>query len=395
MSIRLNVQADNINMVNINLGNTFTLEMWLYVTFSQFANYKILDISSGGVSIRPLHISYNNISTFRISNGIVDGVSSYTTPISFNTWNHIALVRTPYGGRYYEYLYLNGTIAFIYSDDDAIKYNLVNISIHPSFTIVMFMYNFKLIKSLLYGAPESGASFSPSVLLPVDFNIYLLVVYTKVNLNVITGGDTVPNGTYIVASAGSSTTSTILSYLTTVNNAPTGANFPHATICFVSGTPVLTDNSGYVSINELIPGVHAIGGQPILTVTQSITPERYLVNIPKNSLGYDVPSVDTTVSINHKILVNGDMTEAGKLVKFNPEISFVNYNQEVLYNVVLPTHGTMTVNNMTVETLNPEFLIAKMFVAMNSMNQEQRDNVVKLHNEYIKTIVGGRQTNKK
>ncbi len=390
MSISLS-GTSSITMTGINLGSIFTVEMWLYVSQTSISHpFFQIKLPNDNLLMEIVVGPDDNQEAFSLFN-----IGGEQAGLPIDTWHHLTIVRSQLSnaGVYNIYIYINGKRGsspyfgvpnFSYSEPD-LDYTNVNITIGRASPFTTFIYNFELIKALPYGGV--GAEFTSSMLLPTNFNDYVSVLYTKIQDTVIGGGEIYPF--YQVASAG--TAEVTFSNVTTSLNKPTGATVPHATICFVAGTPVMTDNSGYVPINELAlnltTGTHTIGGQAILAVTQSITPERHLVNIRKNALGVNVPSADTKVSINHKILVNGDMTEAGKLVKFNPDISFVDYNQEVLYNVVLQTHGTMTVNNMTVETLDPESLIAKMFVAMKDMSQEQRDTIVKLHNEYVKTVI--------
>ena len=80
--------------------------------------------------------------------------------------------------------------------------------------------------------------------------------------------------------------------------------------------------------------------------------ETKMVSIKKNSLGENIPNKDTLVTMNHQIFYNQKMVPARVLTRKNG-VSFVESNNQIVYNVLLPTHTYMRVNNMTVETLHP------------------------------------------
>jgi hypothetical protein len=142
--------------------------------------------------------------------------------------------------------------------------------------------------------------------------------------------------------------------------------FSSGNICFPAGTPVETDQ-GIVAISDINPDIHTIGGQPVLAVTRTLMEiNNRLVVFEEDALGENCPSQKTTCSPNHKILYNGKMVEAYMIANSfngkNPAVYRVDYDDQPLYNVVLPEHSTMVVNNMTVETLAPHNPIAKRFM---------------------------------
>jgi hypothetical protein len=142
--------------------------------------------------------------------------------------------------------------------------------------------------------------------------------------------------------------------------------FSSGNICFPASTPVETDQ-GVVAISEINPDIHTIRRQPVLAVTRTLMEiNNRLVVFEEDALGENCPSQKTTCSPNHKILYNGKMVEAFMIANSfngsNPAVYRVDYDDQPLYNVVLPEHSTMVVNNMTVETLAPHNPIAMRFM---------------------------------
>ena len=121
-------------------------------------------------------------------------------------------------------------------------------------------------------------------------------------------------------------------------------------ICFVAGTLVDTDQ-GRIPI-ELLTSKNSINGQFIQAITEvELGQGDYLVNLSKDSLGKNLPNTDTLISKNHGIYLNGTMKRAKFLL--NGSSITRNYPTEktLLYNVLLPKHSQMKINNMTLETL--------------------------------------------
>jgi len=154
-------------------------------------------------------------------------------------------------------------------------------------------------------------------------------------------------------------------------------------VCFPSGTPVNTDQ-GSIEIQKIKPNVHTINNFKIIAVTKTVTLEDKIVCIKKNALGENVPSQTTFISKNHKILYNDEMIKAKHLVKKIEDVEFKEYNGEALYNVLLETNNTMTVNNLIVETLDPKNMISQLYNG--KLNKADAQNIVvsinKLANEY-------------
>ena len=134
---------------------------------------------------------------------------------------------------------------------------------------------------------------------------------------------------------------------------------PPAPICFPAGTPVLT-NLGEVAIEKLNPAKHTIRGNQIVAITQSRPLQKYIVCFEKDSLSKNVPSQQTLCSMEHKVFYKGEMTKARNIVDLCENVTFVDYNGETLYNVLLKKSEKMMINNLICETLSPESMIAKI-----------------------------------
>jgi len=146
-----------------------------------------------------------------------------------------------------------------------------------------------------------------------------------------------------------------------INNTSSNTN----EVCFAYGTPITTDQ-GVVPIQDLSPLVHTIRDMPVLAVTKTINKCHRVVRIPKDSMGHGIPSIDTVVSVNHRIFAQTANKKiairAINLIGRVPGVTLTRYPRRMLYNVVLPTHTYMNVNGMMVESLDPANPIAKAYM---------------------------------
>ena len=121
--------------------------------------------------------------------------------------------------------------------------------------------------------------------------------------------------------------------------------------CFLGNTPIDTDQ-GKIQIKN-ITTKNTINGYKVQKVINVISRNNKMILIKKGVLDNNVPNNDTYISHEHCILINGLMIEAKHLVN-NKTIRIVKMNrQKNLYNILLDHHGKMKVNNMIVETLDP------------------------------------------
>jgi hypothetical protein len=175
-------------------------------------------------------------------------------------------------------------------------------------------------------------------------------------------------------------TSGIRTTLLTVNQL-----IPIGDICFPAGTPITT-NQGLIPIEKINPEIHTIRGKSIVAITKTIyASNKYLVCFEKDSLGNNIPSQKTIISKNHKIFYNGKMVKACELLGLNDKISKIEYNDELLYNVLMENHDKMIVNNLICETLDPTSIVAEFYKASKNLNVERRNILTKWYNcEYRK-----------
>lgn len=139
-------------------------------------------------------------------------------------------------------------------------------------------------------------------------------------------------------------------------------NVIYGTICFLSGSMVLTDQ-GPVAIEFIIPYMHTIFKKEIIGLSITYSLEDILVCIEKNALAKYVPMKDTYLSSNHRIFYKNKFLEAGDLVG-HKGVYTLPYNNQLLYNVILNQHDIMNVNNIICETLDPKNPAAKEFIGL-------------------------------
>jgi hypothetical protein len=147
-------------------------------------------------------------------------------------------------------------------------------------------------------------------------------------------------------------------------------NFP---ICFPAGTPVQTDQ-GSIAIEKINLKTNTIRGKNIVAVTKTITIEDKIVCIEKDALGTNIPSQKTFISRNHELFYNKQMIKAKNLIGVVDGVYNKKYNGEILYNVLLDKHDKMIVNNLIVETLDPENIIAKLYNG--NFSDEVKNNII-------------------
>jgi hypothetical protein len=153
-------------------------------------------------------------------------------------------------------------------------------------------------------------------------------------------------------------------------------------ICFISGSKVLTDQ-GIIEIQNINKNIHTIRGKKILYLTKNKLLEGdKLVKIEKDALFKNCPNRTTVLTSNHKVFYNGDMVSPCEFVNKIKGVSFINYNNELLYNILLEKHGKMIVNNMIAETLGEENIIS--FIYMLNISDKEKFQIIKKLNNLIK-----------
>ncbi len=137
------------------------------------------------------------------------------------------------------------------------------------------------------------------------------------------------------------------------NGLANGSPISIATICFVAGTLVKTDQ-GEFPIETLTR--HTLRGKPIqITQTRQVDP--FIVKIKAHAFG-SMPTRDTYVTKNHRIY-QGSWVRAFDLVNGNTVTLWKH--QGYLYNVLVDIHTSMSVHGMRVETLDPKEPTARLY----------------------------------
>ena len=149
--------------------------------------------------------------------------------------------------------------------------------------------------------------------------------------------------------------------------------------CFPAGTLVLTDQ-GEISIENIDCNTNTIRGKKIVAITKTVTIEDKIVCIEKDALSQNVPSRKMCISRNHKLLFNKEMIEAKNLIGEVEGIYYKKYNGEILYNVLMETHNKMRINNVVVETLDPNNIVAKLHDG--SLNSKEINTIIVNINQY-------------
>jgi hypothetical protein len=151
--------------------------------------------------------------------------------------------------------------------------------------------------------------------------------------------------------------------------------------CFPGDTPILTDQ-GIIAISKINPDIHTIRSNPIISVTKTVSKEKYLICFGKDALYKNIPSQDTIMSQNHRIFYKGQMIKANDFLYKFENVKRVKYNGEFLYNILLEIHDKMEVNNLICETLKPTCDIAILYKKVESLTPEQKWKIMNTINEY-------------
>ena len=152
---------------------------------------------------------------------------------------------------------------------------------------------------------------------------------------------------------------------------------PISDICFPSGTPIQTDQ-GIVFIEKLDTTKHSINGECIQFITKTVTLDKYLILFEKNCLGKNLPNKPTIMTKDHQIMYNGLLVPAYRFLDMTSNIKKVEYNGEILYNVLLNKYSVMKVNNLTCETLNPDNAIALLYRC--GFSEESKQYIKEIYN---------------
>jgi hypothetical protein len=125
-------------------------------------------------------------------------------------------------------------------------------------------------------------------------------------------------------------------------------------------TRIMTDQ-GIVIIKNIIPLYHTIDNKQIVALIQNVVKDKFLVHFSKHSLSRNYPNKSIVISCHHKIKYRGMYIESCKFVGLFPNVKYITYNGEPLYNILMDNHSKISVNNIMCETLDPINPIAKLY----------------------------------
>jgi hypothetical protein len=128
-------------------------------------------------------------------------------------------------------------------------------------------------------------------------------------------------------------------------------------ICFHKGTKIQCDQ-GIIKIENIIPNQHTINGKSINFVTNTIHTEDTLIKFKKDCFAPNRPSEDLICSPEHKLYFKNKLIEAKEFVDKFTNIIRIKNKKEVLYNILMDKHEIIIANNIPVESLHPNNLIA-------------------------------------
>ena len=134
-------------------------------------------------------------------------------------------------------------------------------------------------------------------------------------------------------------------------------------ICFLGNSIVKTDQGEFPIEKLKYETLHE--ERFVRTKTKFLG--SHLIVIEKDALGINIPNKTTIITPEHKVFINGVMTEAKKLIN-NDTIYKRKYKGEYVYNILQEEHTDMYVNNMLCETLDPTNSIRKLYTKNASLN---------------------------
>jgi hypothetical protein len=216
----------------------------------------------------------------------------------------------------------------------------------------------------------TGTNLRNAIVTIGDKHVLNLIVVSSTQINCTTPSGNAGQAKLIVSVAG--TTSAIATY--------TYTEIVISNICFPAGTHITTDQ-GNIPIEQINPDIHTIHTNQIVAITKTITQDKYLVCFERHSLGFNKPTKPTVTSKNHKVYYKGEMIKAYRFLKQFKHVTEVEYNGDVLYNVLMEKHDKLKVNNLTFETLDPKNIIAKLYTS--GFDEEYKNKIIAMINNSI------------
>jgi uncharacterized delta-60 repeat protein len=172
---------------------------------------------------------------------------------------------------------------------------------------------------------------------------------------------------------------------TLVFNFTNSNTLPVSNICFLENSLVSTDQ-GFIKIQNIDEDIHTINNKEIICLTKTVTEEPHLICIEKNALGKNIPSQDTILSYNHKILCNGELVSASELLYTNNKIYKVRYTGETLYNILMKDYEEIEVNGLKCETLHPQNRVAHLYLLLKEQPEEYHQYIIQNYNARFSSV---------
>jgi hypothetical protein len=131
-------------------------------------------------------------------------------------------------------------------------------------------------------------------------------------------------------------------------------------ICLTGDTIIKTDQ-GYKKIENVDINVDTIESKKIKVVTKTLSFEKYIICIEKDALSKNIPNKNTYITKDHNILYKDKMIPAKELIGKIERVYEIKYENQILYNILMDNIYTYKANNITVETLDPNGIFAKLY----------------------------------
>ena len=127
---------------------------------------------------------------------------------------------------------------------------------------------------------------------------------------------------------------------------------------------------------------HTSKRQKIKYVTKTVSKDKHLIKISKDSLAIGRPNKDLTLTKDHKVMFRGQLIEAEYLLFFDG-VHKVENTHELLYNVLLPEYTTMVCNGLLCESLHPSNQIVKIYDFASNMTNKRRGDCFSVINKNL------------
>jgi hypothetical protein len=131
-------------------------------------------------------------------------------------------------------------------------------------------------------------------------------------------------------------------------------------------TRIVTDQ-GIIPIQHIDVECHTINNKKITALIQSSIRDKFLVCFQKHSLGRNYPNGNTLMTGENKIEFRGMFIKSCKFVGLFPNVTYVMYNGDTIYNIVISDYYKIIANNLVCETIQSNNPIDKLYEIKNKI----------------------------